>query len=177
MISFSFRSIQESVRSFRSAIMVQLQSMGLWDGKQFRMYRAVAGAQQLQFVCARDFILSDQTLYVDEGTVQVRILTGATPSGTFTDITTQTGKNRLGTVTYVQLNFMKAGGTFTGGTEREIIRADAGVGPGNAFSNIAANVRVLPAGTYYFDITVVGTSTGIYSFEWEELGSVNGVVV
>lgn len=177
MISFSFRSIREAIRSYRGAVLVALQSMGLWEGKQFRMYRSVVAATQLQFVCARDFILSDQTLYVDEGTVQVRILTGATPAGTFTDISTQTGKNRLGTVTYVQLNFMKAGGTFTGGTEREIIRADAGVGPGNAFSNIASNVRVLPAGTYYFDITVVGTSSGIYSFEWEELGSVNGVVV
>ena len=175
MLGLSFRAVKESLRTFRGALLVQLQSMGLWEGKQFRMYRVFSAATQLQFVAARDFILSDQTLYVDDGLAQVRILTGATPAGTFTDVTTQTGKNRLGNVTYVQLNKVQAGGTFTGGTERELFRADSGGGAGVAFSNVSQNVRILPAGTYYFDITVTGATAGIYSFEWEELSTVNGV--
>lgn len=175
MISLGFRGVRESVRSIRGAIMVTLQSMGLWEGKQFRQYRVFAAATQLQFVCTKDFILTDQLLYVDDGLAQVRILTGATPSGTFTDIATQSAKNRLGTNTYVQANKMQAGGTFTGGTERELFRADSGGGAGVSFSNISQNPRVLPAGTYFFDITVTGATAGIYSFEWEELSTVNGV--
>lgn len=177
MLGFSFRSVRETIRSFRSAVMVQLQSMGLWEGKQFRVYLPFAAARQVRFTCTRDFILSDQILYVDDGQGQVRILTGATPSGVWAAVTTQSGKNRLGTNTYVQLNTVEDGGTFTGGTERELFRSDAGAGQGISFSNIQQNVRVLPAGTYFFDITVTGTTAGIYSFEWEELGSVNGVVV
>lgn len=176
MLGFSFRGIRESVRSVRGALMVQVQSMSLWEGRQFRQYRVFTAATQLQFVCARDFILTDQLLYVDDGLAQVRILTGATPAGVWADISTQSGKNRLGTATYVQQNVLRAGGTFTGGTERELFRADSGGGAGVAFSNIQQNVRVLPAGTYYFDITVTGNTAGIYSFEWEELGSVNGAV-
>ena len=175
MLGLSFSSIRESLRSFRGALMVTIQSMGLWEGKQFRMYRVFAAATQLQFVCSKDFILTRQLLYVDDGLAQVRVLTGATPSGTFTDIASQAAKNRLGTNTYVQQNKMQAGGTFTGGTERELFRADSGGGAGVAFSNIEDNPRVLPAGTYYFDVTVTGTTAGIYSFEWEELSTVNGV--
>lgn len=175
MLGFNFRNIREGFRSFRGAMMVTLQNMGLWEGKQFRQYRVFAANTQLQFVCPVDFVLTDQLLYVDDGLAQVRVLTGATPSGTWTDIATQAAKNRLGSVTYVGLNKMKAGGTFTGGTERELFRADSGGGAGVSFSNISTNVRILPAGTYYFDITVTGATAGIYSFEWEELGTVNGV--
>lgn len=176
MLGLSIKGIiRESIRSFRGAILVVVQSMGLWDGKQFRQYFPFTGATQLQFVCARDFILTRQLLYVDDGLAQVRVLTGATPAGTFTNTESQAAKNRLGTVTYVQQNFMKSGGTFTGGTERELFRADSGAGVGIAFLNVEDNARVLPAGTYYFDITVTGITGGIYSFEWEELSTVNGV--
>lgn len=175
MLGLSFRSVRESFRSFRGASMVVMQSMGLWTGRQFRMYFPFAAASQIRFVSAVDFILTHQLLYCDDGQAQVRILTGSTPVGTFTDIATQAGKNRLGTNTYVQLNKVQSGGTFTGGTERELIRSDSGAGQGISFSNIEENARVLPAGTYYFDITVTGTTAGIYSFEWEELDTVNGV--
>lgn len=176
MLGLNFRSISESIRSYRNALMVQIQSMGLWEGKQFRMYRTFTVAQQFQFVATKDFILQKQSLYCGTGSVQVQIMTGATPSGVYTDIATQTGKNRLGNVTYVQANKVQAGGTFTGGTEREVIRSDSGVGTGVAYTNVDDNARVLPAGTYYFNLTVTGTTAGIYAFEWEELSSVNGVI-
>lgn len=175
MLGLNRRGISESFRTFRGALMSTLMTMGLWDGKQFRQYRAFSAATQLRFVAATDFILTGQTLYCDNGLAQVRVLTGATPAGTWADTPTQQAKNRLGTVTYVQQNKMQAGGTFTGGTERELFRSDSGGGQGVSFSNVDGNPRVLPAGTYYFDITVTGTTDGIYSFEWEELGTVNGV--
>lgn len=175
MLGLNRRGVKESIRTFRGAVMNALMTMGLWEGKQFRQYRVFNAATQLRFVAAVDFVLTAQTLYCDNGLAQVRVLTGATPSGTWTDTATQTGKNRLGTVTYTQLNKMQAGGTFTGGTERELFRSDSGGGQGVSFSNVDGNPRVLPAGTYYFDVTVTGSTDGIYSFEWEELGTVNGV--
>ncbi|MNJ09289.1 hypothetical protein D3C77_34310 [compost metagenome] len=166
--------LKEVLWSFRGALLVQVQSLGLWQGRQFRQYRAFSGTGitlQLRFQATKPFILSDQRLYIDDGIAQVRVLTGATPSGTWTNTATQQGKNRYSAeaLAYVQGNFMQAGGTFTGGTERELFRADAGGGQGIAYSNIDANVRVLPAGDYYFEIVLTGQTAGIYSFEWEEL--------
>lgn len=165
---------REVLRSFRGALLVQLQSLGLWEGRQFRQYRAFTGSGatvQLRFAASKPFILTAQTLYVDDGLAQIRVLTGATPSGTWTNTATQQSKNRYSAaaLAYVQGNFMQTGGTFTGGTERELFRADSGSGAGMAFSNIDQNARVLPAGDYYFEITMTGATSGIYSFEWEEL--------
>lgn len=163
--------LREVLRNFRGALLVQLQSVGLWEGKQFRQYRAFNDTTYLRFTAARPFILSKQLLYVDDGQAQVRVLTGSTPSGVWTNTPTQTNKNRYSpaALAYVQQNVVQAGGTFTGGTERELFRADSGGGQGVAFSSVEENVRVLPAGDYYFEITVTGTTAGIYSFEWEEL--------
>lgn len=161
----------EVLRSFRGALLVQLQSVGLWEGRQFRQYFPFAANAQIRFNAARPFILSDQSLYANEGSVQVQILTGSTPAGTWTNTATQQAKNRYSpkALLYTQQCFMQSGGTFTGGTERELIRANAGVGQGNASRTVDSNVRVLPAGIYYFNITITGTTTGLYSFEWEEL--------
>lgn len=164
----------EVLRSFRGALLVQVQSKGLWDGRQFRQYRVFSGSgttHQLRFVASNPFVLSHQTLYVDDGIAQCRVLTGATPAGTWTDSATQFGKNRYTAeaLAYVRGNSIQVGGTFTGGNELELFRADSGGGAGISFSNIDNNVRILPAGTYYFEITTTGATSGIYSFEWEEL--------
>lgn len=163
--------IVESLRSFRGALLVQVQSSGLWTGRQFRQYRVFTGAQQLRFNATKPFILSHQVLYVDDGTAQVRVLTGATLAGTWVNSPTQTNKNRYSAaaLAYVQGNYLQTGGSFTGGVERELFRADSGGGVGVAYAAIEDNVRVLPAGDYVFDITVTGSTSGIYSFEWEEL--------
>ena len=164
-------SVREVLRSYRGALFVQLMSKGLWDGRAFRQYFPFTVAAQFRFEAARPFILSDQVLYVGEGSAQVQVLTGSTPSGTWNATLTQTGKNRYTAeaLAYIQQNIVQSGGTFTGGTERELIRANAGVGQGNASRTVDSNVRILPAGTYYFNITVTGTTSGIYAFEWEEL--------
>lgn len=164
-------SALEVLRSFRGALLVQLQSVGLWEGRQFRQYRVISGAQQFRFNAAKPFILSHQLLYCDEGQAQVRILTGATPSGTWAATSTQTGKNRYSpaALAYVQQCVVEAGGTFAGGDERELLRADSGSGQGISYGNVDNNVRILPAGVYYFDVTVSGSAAAIYTFEWEEL--------
>ncbi len=166
-----------SLRSFRGAQMTSDQNMGFWEGRQFRMYRVFIANTQLRFTCARDFLLTAQTLYVDDGLATLTVKTGSTPSGTWVPLTSVIAKNRIG-MSPVPLNVIEAGGTFTAGTEREVIRSDSGAGAGVGFENrLPPGGRGLPAGTYFFDIVVTGATAGIYNFEWEELDSVNGVPV
>ena len=175
MLSFNFKSIRESVRSFRGAAFTSDQNMGFWQGKQFRMYKVFNANTQLRFVCAKDFLLTAQTLYVDNGEATLTVKTGATPSGVWTPLASIIAKNRIG-MNPVPVNIVEGGGTFTGGTEREVIRADSGNGAGVGFENrLPPGGRGLPAGTYYFDIVITGITAGIYNFEWEELDTVNGV--
>lgn len=175
MLGFSFKAVRESLRTYKGAIMTTDQSMGFWEGKQFRMYQLFSANTQIRFTCARDFLLTAQTLYVDNGEATLTVKTGATPTGVWTAVPSVIAKNRIG-MNPVPLNVVEVGGAWTGGTEREVIRADSGGGQGVGFENrLPPGGRGLPAGTYYFDITVVGTTAGIYSFEWEELDTVNGV--
>lgn len=165
----AYNALREVLRSFRGALMVQIMSRGLWTGRQFRAYRAISANTSLRFTCAVPFMLTMQDLQVAQGAVSVRILTDSTPSGTWTAIPTQQAKNRLPSNTYVQKNIVSAGGTFTGGTERELLRGNAGNGQGVSIDNIDTNVRLLPAGDYFFEILVTGTTSAVYYFEFEEL--------
>lgn len=169
MPSIDVRGGFSSPRAYKGSAMESGMGPGLWEGRQFRAYRVFSAAQQLRFTCLKNFILQVQGMYVDDGQATVQILTGSTPSGTWTPITTQNPKNRLPSNVYVQQNIIEAGGTFTGGTERELLRADAGSGSGVGFSSNLGSPRLLPAGTYYFNLSVTGTTAGIYSLEWEEM--------
>lgn len=180
MADLSFRGFRESVKIFRNSLMVCMQSMGFWQGKQFRCYRQItaagAGTAQFRFTCARDFLLNAQQLYCDDGRIEVKIFTGATPSGVWTPIATTNAKNRIGAAAlYVNQNVPEAGGTFTGGTERELLIADSGAGQGVGYENRILGDRGLPAGTYYFTATFPGAVSALYAFEWEELDTVAGV--
>ena len=171
------QSFRESVRSYRGAMMVYFQSMGFWRGRQFRVYSRITANTQFRFTCTRDFLLTAQSLYCDDGRVEVQILTGSTPSGVWTAIPTVNAKNRIG-MSPVPLNTPEVGGSFTGGTERELIMSDSGAGQGIGLGNILLGDRGLPAGTYFFQATVMGaTVNALYSFEWEELDTVAGVPV
>lgn len=174
------KTVQESIRSFRGALLVQMQSMGFWKGRQYRVYQRIAsvgaGSIEFRFSCARDFLLTGQTLYCDDGRIEVQIFTGATPSGVWTPIATTNAKNRIGAAAaVVNLNIPEEGGTFADGTERELIMADSGSGQGIGLGNILLGDRGLPAGTYYFRATYPGVVSAFYSFEWEELDTVAGV--
>lgn len=138
---------------------------GLFAGRQFRFYREFTAATVLKLVFTKPFILTDQRLYVDAGQAKVTVSVGGTEGGTFTGFTGVFGKNGINVKPSGATAF--AGGTITGSTEREVIRVNAGAGSG--FSADTANARVLPAGTYYMSVTVTGTTSGVYSFEFETL--------
>ena len=138
---------------------------GLFDGRQYRVYREFTAATVIKFVATKAFILTGQSLYVDAGQARVAVSIGGTEGGAFVSAPTLFGKN--GTNVKPSGAILTVGGTITGGTEREVLRVNAGGGAG-AVAELLGQ-RVLPAGTYYMSITVTGSTSGVYSFEFENV--------
>ena len=145
-------------------------SRGLLDKRQFRAYREFTAATTIKFVAAKPFLLTAQTLYCDAGNAKATITTGGTEAGTFTAMATKFCKWLIGGPT-VGSTTLSVGGTTSGGTEREVLRAASGAGVG--ILNSIGGTRALDAGTYYITIAVTGTTSGVYSLEWEELNTLS----
>lgn len=166
----------KSIRGFRGAMQVLLLGDGFWQGRQFRMYREftlTAGqVVTLQWVATEPFLLQHQSLLLVGGDARAVIVTGATPSGTFTPISTVNPKYRIG-IDPVSTVTVSAGGTVTGGTEREVLLCAASTGGAtkSALGETALpSTRGLPATTFYQTITAgANGATGIYAVEWEDL--------
>lgn len=169
MIGLNARlNASETLRSLGGALFVQDQSRGFAEKRQFRAYREFAANTTLKMVFAKPFYLTYQSLWTGQGAARMVVSTGGTESGTFTAMPTKFCKWLLdgpvaGNTT------ITAGGTVTLVNEREVLRADSGTNGGGVGSeNTLGNTRALPAGTYYFTITVTGTTSGMYALEWEE---------
>lgn len=158
----------ETLRSLGGALMVQDQTRGFAEKRQFRAYKQFSTNTAIKMVFAKPFYLTFQRLWTGAGAAVLTITTGSTEGGVWVDMPTKACKWLLdgpvaGSTT------ITTGGTITGGNEREVLESDSGTG-GNANGNGAdlAARRALPAGTYYFNIVVTGTTRGQYSLEWEE---------
>lgn len=152
---------------------------GFFEGREFRSFLdlslAVGASQVIRVTTPCPIHLSGQNLSVDAGKVRMDVYLSPTPSGTWNSALPIIGKNRTPERRfpyYVPQLTLDTGGTITGGTLVETIRAAAS-GNGSNQSTVGANmddVRGLPAGTYYIKFTNIdnGTSNAIYSLWWEE---------
>lgn len=159
----------ERLLSLGGALFVQEQTRGFVDRRQFRAYKRFTANTVLKMVFGKPFYLTDQSLWTGAGAAVITVTTGGTESGTFVTEPNKFCKWLLDGPVVGNTTF-QSGGAITGGSEREVLESDSGTG-GNANGNGAnlAGRRALPAGTYYFSITVSGTTRGKYSLEWEEL--------
>ena len=171
-------------------VRVDVGQTGFFEGREFRSYfefsdeqsteLAVAGTRRFKFSCPVDFILQSQIVEVDKGGVRLQVFTGSTDGGGWSSIPV-IAKNRSptrrvfpsGSYYTAQATFY-TGGSFTGGTQVDVIRART-ASQTVAAANIGASqddVRYLPAGDYYLTmqplIGVNDPSEGIYSISWEE---------
>lgn len=157
---------------------------GFFAGRMFRAFIRgdipVAGpAHYFRFTSPVDFIIWTQNLELTQGALQLEIFAAPDVSGTWTDITTMLGLNRMAerpTPYYVRQAAIQSGGTFTGGTLLDVIEVRSSQNNSNA-NNVggAFNERGLPAGAYYGRLS---TLTGglpvndpahyIYTILWEE---------
>lgn len=154
-----------SAKGFKGAQLFQSFTGSYMEGRCFRFFHEFATSAVLRFVATKPCLLTEQVLYVDAGVARLTTYADGTPGGTFTTSTNLYPRNGL--VPYTLGLAVAAGGTHTGGIVRDVVRVNAGAGAG-AVSRISSN-RMLPPGTYYIKIDVTGTTSGVYSLEFEEL--------
>lgn len=159
-------------------------STGFFAGKVFRSYLEAiiptAGpAVSARFTSPIDFILLSQTLTLTQGAIRAEIFTGATESGTWTNLPV-IGVNRMSsrpTPLYTPQVTVATGGSFSGGTAVDLLMVRTAQQNASA-SNVAGILpdgRGLPAGTYYIrlstltgGLTVNDAAQLVYAIEWEE---------
>lgn len=157
---------RDSEKGYKGSLLVSELTPTFLAGRAYRAYKAFTAATQLRFTATKPFILKSQVMYCDSGQATAVITAGSTIGGVWTALPTKFAVN--GTVSPVPtpLVTLEEGGTITGGTERERMRAASGAGVG--IVNSVVTPRLLPAGTYSIALTVTGSTTAIYSIEWEE---------
>lgn len=168
-VGFNARTNEvETLRSLGGSLFVQEQTKGFPEKRQFRAYKRFTTNTTIRMVFAKPFYLTFQRLWTGAGAAVMTITTGSTAGGVWTEVPTKACKWLLdGPV--AGFTTMEEGGTIAGGNEREVLESDSGTG-GNANGNGSdlASKRALPAGTYYFNIVITGTTKGNYALEWEE---------
>ncbi|WYW03151.1 hypothetical protein Laguja5_00001 [Pseudomonas phage vB_PpuP-Laguja-5] len=139
-------------------------------GKCYRAFKEFTANTQLRFVATKPFLLTSQSLYLDAGACRGVITVGSTPGGTFTALPTKFAVNGVISPAPTPDVVVSEGGTIAGGTVREVLRTASGAGVG--INSSVSTPRLLPAGTYYIQLTITGTTSGIYAIEWTELDAV-----
>lgn len=129
-------------------------------GREFRTYYELIQAASwttfwLRVTATDDFNLLSQTVTLDSGAARVSVWLDATASGVWTDIPAF-GRNRMSD-TPIETPFltMSVGGSFTGGTEVDLLRVRTTSSIGNqTATNVSGDtdVRGLPAGVYAIKI-------------------------
>lgn len=159
---------------------------GLLEGREFRTFyefNIPAGqVQVLKVVSPVDFMLFEQSLSVDSGSIRFQAITGATDVATFNTSLPIIGKNRM-----AQRRTPYYTPVITASTHASPVAFGSGISGGIVVENsrvVASNAtaqqqtvsggsqseRGLPAGTYYLRLHNFGTgpATGVYSIFWEE---------
>lgn len=129
-------------------------------GREFRTYFEIIKAASwttfwLRAEATAAFNLQVQRVTLDVGACRMSVWRNATPAGVWTDVPSF-GRNLLPDTPVVVPTFkLQQGGTFTGGTESDLIRVRTSATIGNqSSSNVTGDTdtRFLPAGTYAIKI-------------------------
>ena len=156
---------------------VDIGQTSFFQGRQFRSYYdfvlSAAEVRYFRFTSLTDFVLFDQTLTVSGGSVRLSVWTGSTASGTWTNLPV-IGKNRMSSIPqppYASGVTYQTGGSFTGGTEVEVIRLVSATATAqqSTVGASAGDERGLPASTFYIKIEATNSTPSVlYSLFWEE---------
>lgn len=152
---------------------------GFFEGREFRTFYELniptTTSVYIRFTSPIDFIIFEQSLTLDSGSIRFTALTGATPVGSYSVALPVIGKNRMlsrKAPFYTSQCTLNTGGTATGGTVVELFRVTAANATAQQQTVLGASSteRGLPAGTYYLRLENIGNSaaTGVYSLIWEE---------
>lgn len=157
-------------------IRVDVAQTSFFEGREFRAYKEWTTATTATYVIRAtvplDIVLFALGVTLEAGSARVETVLGGTPGGTFSEILPIFPANTMSTrptPIYANQTVLAAGGTLTGGTVIDVLRAKAADN-----SNFAASVgtgpsdeRGVAANTYYFRITLTG-AIGVFKARWEE---------
>lgn len=166
-------------------VRVDVAETSFFEGREFRSFLELSiGAgitKVVRFTAPVPFILHGQRLSVDDGKIRFSAKTGEGTAGGSWEAMPVIGKNRMPERRfpyYTAKCTLDQGGTYSGGTEVEIIRVavSGAVGQAATVGGSIADERGLPAGSYYllFSNYGTGTATGVYDLWWEERAKQEG---
>lgn len=155
---------------------VDVAQTGFFAGREFRTFKEWATPTTATYVIRAtvpiNIILFELGIHLDAGTARIETVVGGTPGGTFLEVLpifpTNTMSERPLPIYSGQV-VLEAGGTLTGGTVLDVLRAKT-----SDNSNFSASVgegtgaeRGVAANTYYYRITLA-SATGVFAARWEE---------
>lgn len=155
----------------KGRVKVDVGDTGTFLGRTFRAYvrinKTATAVQYLRFVASSNFIIKSQKLVLVSGQCEMTAWLGATEAGTWPTpgnvpligvnrSTERPGYPQEDDLTYyeattVMTTVLGPTGSFSGGTEVDLLQANAGTNQGNSSSsnvNAESEERMLPAGTY-----------------------------
>lgn len=166
-------------------VRVDVAQTSFFEGREFSLSDELnipsSGSRIYKIVSPHDFVIWANNLHIESGHARMSLVYGGTEGGTFTPLTLHStngmslGTNRRRTsqaVGYAAQITVAAGGTLTGGTERDILRLKAGNVTVQATSvTDEFSERGFAAGTYYLRLTnlsITDPITGVLFIRWEE---------
>lgn len=149
---------------------------GFFAGREFRTFKewttATTATYVIKAVVPIDIILFELGVAIEEGSVRIETLIGGVEGGTFSETLPIFSTNTMTEKPqppYVGQVVLTAGGTLTGGTLLDPLRAKTS-GVSNFASNVGATTgaeRGVGPATYYFRITLTG-AIGVFKARYEE---------
>lgn len=169
----------------RPRIRVDPAQTSFFEGREFRTFKewptATTATYVIRATVPLDIILFELGVTVEEGSIRIETLVGGTPGGSWSEVLPVFGANTMSsrpTPFYVPQVVLEAGGTLTGGTLLDPLRAKTS-GNSNFASSVGATAgaeRGVGADTYYFRITLTGT-IGVFKARWEETQPASSEIV
>lgn len=155
---------------------VDVAQTSFFAGREFRTYYELdmTGGETriIKVVAGLDIILNDLMVNLVSGEVKIyTLLSDGTEGGTFgTDLPIIPTNTMSSAPDYSSQVSASTGGTYTGGTEIDLIWIKTSSNENKSFNNLAhvGTERGVAAATYYYKIEATGTTTGVFSARWEE---------
>ncbi len=146
---------------------------GFFAGREFRTFYEFTANTVFKIVVPINTILWFLGINVLEGECRLETVAGGTEGGTFSTVLPIFGRNNMSerpTPFYTPQVAISAGGTHTGGTVLDVL-LNKTADNANFAQSVGAgggDERGVAAGTYYFRLTVTGTTRGNMKVWWEE---------
>lgn len=167
----------------RPRLRVDNAQTSFFENRQFRMYHeftlAAGTSVWLRWASTIDFNVLGRDVILNTGQMRYALYSGGTPSGVWTAKTLYHVNNYADAPPYSTHVTVSTGGSLSGGTELDIMLANAGTGGNSSSATVGLLEVSLAAGTYYVEIRNTGSQscTGMYRVYFEEFAANSPIIL